>query len=432
MSRRTGVVLLAEQALHETGEHPENGQRLPAVVEHLRTGDDWGRLVVAEPRSAEVEDLLRAHTADHVEAVRRAAETGPTWIDGDTRVSPESFRVALKAAGAALTAVDLVTGRPAGPPTGRAAAAEGTAAPHEDVAAAEAAAPGTASGHGGEAGLEAARTESSRPAVARSATPRPEAARSAAADRTVPSRPAPPASPRPDSLFALIRPPGHHARPEQAMGFCLFNNAAVAARYARERLGLERVAILDWDVHHGNGTQDALWDDPSILFVSLHQWPLYPGTGWVTEVGGGAGEGYTVNLPMPPGCGDAEYGQAMDAVVEPILDRYDPQLLIVSAGQDAHAADQLAGELLSIPGYHSLSRRAAEFAQDRGIGLVALHEGGYNLSTLPRLDHAILGGLGDFAVDLSDPSAGIGPQITDWPERLAEIRRAQAPYWRLP
>jgi len=381
VSRRTGVVLLAEQALHETGEHPENGQRLPAVVEHLRAGEDWGRLVVAEPRSAEVEDLLRAHTADHVEAVRRAAETGPTWIDGDTRVSPESFRVALKAAGAALTAVDLVTGRPAASPAGE-----------------------------------------SRPEAARGAAP-----------RTVPARPAaPPASPRPDSLFALIRPPGHHARPEQAMGFCLFNNAAVAARYARERLGLERVAILDWDVHHGNGTQDALWDDPSILFVSLHQWPLYPGTGWVTEVGGGAGEGYTVNLPMPPGCGDAEYGQAMDAVVEPILDRYDPQLLIVSAGQDAHAADQLAGELLSIPGYHSLSRRAAEFAQDRGIGLVALHEGGYNLSTLPRLDHAILGGLGDFAVDLSDPSAGIGPQITDWPERLAEIRRAQAPYWRLP
>lgn len=352
MSRRTGIVLLAEQALHDTGEHPENGRRLPVVLEHLRDGGDWDRLAVVEPRAAGIDDLLRAHTEDHVELVRRAAETGPTWIDGDTRASPESFRVALKAAGAGLTAVDLVTGEA-----------------------------------GATAGL--------------------------------------------DSLFALIRPPGHHARPDQAMGFCLFNNAAVAARYATERLGLERVAVLDWDVHHGNGTQDALWADPSVLFVSLHQWPLYPGTGWLDEVGDGPGKGFTVNLPMSPGSGDSEYAQAMDTVVEPILDRYDPELLIVSAGQDAHAADQLADGMLSIRGYHDLARRAAEFAHDRGIGLVALHEGGYNLATLPRLDHAILGGFGGFAVDLTDPDAGARPAASDWPDRLAQIKRAQSPYWPL-
>ncbi len=154
----------------------------------------------------------------------------------------------------------------------------------------------------------------------------------------------------PKSLFALIRPPGHHARPEQAMGFCLFNNAGVAARYAREELGIE-VAVLDWDVHHGNGTQDILYADPSVLFISSHQWPLYPGTGWAGETGEGEGEGFTVNLPMPAGSGDFEHLDAMDRIIEPVLEQFDPGLLIVSAGQDGHAADQLANQMLTAAGY---------------------------------------------------------------------------------
>ena len=214
------------------------------------------------------------------------------------------------------------------------------------------------------------------------------------------------------------------------MGFCLFNNAAVAARYAQEALGIKKVAILDWDVHHGNGTQDAFYSDPSVLFISTHQWPLYPGTGWFEETGSGEGEGFTVNLPMPPGSGDFEHLDAMDRIIEPVLEQFDPGLLIVSAGQDGHAADQLASQMVSATGFNALARRSAEFSGRHGIGLVALHEGGYNLDTLPRLDHAILAGLGNFATDLAEPEE-IPRLDTDWQTRLEEITRTLSKYWNL-
>jgi len=231
------------------------------------------------------------------------------------------------------------------------------------------------------------------------------------------------------SAFAIVRPPGHHATADRAMGFCLFGNAAVAARYARERLGIARVAVLDWDVHHGNGTQDILYDDPSVLFVSFHQWPLYPGTGWIDEVGVGEGRGYTVNLPMPPGCGDREHLEGFEAVAGPILDQFDPGLLIVSAGQDGHVADQLASQNLTAAGYHALAEASARFAEERGIGLVALHEGGYNPDTLPLLDHAIYAGIGGFAPDLAGDAPAPAVGENGWEERLAQIRRVQSNYW---
>ena len=234
---------------------------------------------------------------------------------------------------------------------------------------------------------------------------------------------------QPDSLFALIRPPGHHATPDRAMGFCLFNHASVAARYAQANYPIDRVAILDWDVHHGNGIQDIHWQDPSVLYISLHQWPLYPGTGSVDEVGEGDGEGFNVNLPMPPGCGDLEYGEAIEAVVNPILEQFDPQLLIVSAGQDGHAADTLCNQMISATGFRDMAANASAFARSKGIGLVVLHEGGYNVSTLPQLDHAILGGLGGFDTDLTDIFAEGAPAVAAWPDRLAEIRKTQSRYW---
>ena len=197
---------------------------------------------------------------------------------------------------------------------------------------------------------------------------------------------------RPDSLFALTRPPGHHTGRDRAMGFCLLNHVSIAARYAQATYGFERVAILDWDVHHGNGTQEIHWEDPSVLFVSLHQWPLYPGTGRHDEVGAGDGTGRTVNLPLPPGSGDREHLEALDRVALPIIEAFAPQLLIVSAGQDGHAADTLSGQLLSAAGFRAMAERAAALAKRLGIGLVLVHEGGYNVSTLPALDRAILGG----------------------------------------
>jgi len=186
--------------------------------------------------------------------------------------------------------------------------------------------------------------------------------------------------------FALVRPPGHHALPERAMGFCLVNNIAVAARYAQAELGLGRVAIVDWDVHHGNGTQDIFWDDETVLFVSLHQWPFYPGSG-----GPGEENETTVNVPLTAGCGDEEYLDAFDARVVPAVRAFEPDLLLVSAGFDAHVDDPLAGMRVTADGFRELARRC------RGLAprLAAVLEGGYDPRTLPVLVRFALEGFSE-------------------------------------
>ena len=183
--------------------------------------------------------------------------------------------------------------------------------------------------------------------------------------------------------FALARPPGHHARPGTAMGFCLPNNVAIAARFAQAELGAERVAILDWDVHHGNGTQEIFWDDDTVLYVSLHQWPFYPGTGGPDDQ-----RDTTLNVPLRAGCGDAEYAEAFERAVEPAVSRFEPDLLLVSAGFDAHGDDPLADMRVSEAGFGWLAARCAALAPR----VAAVLEGGYNLATLPGLVGAALTG----------------------------------------
>jgi acetoin utilization deacetylase AcuC-like enzyme len=190
--------------------------------------------------------------------------------------------------------------------------------------------------------------------------------------------------------FCGLRPPGHHAEAARAMGFCIFNNVAVAARHALDSHGLERVLVLDWDVHHGNGTNDIFYESNSLLYASIHQSPLYPGTGALSENGSGEGEGYTLNLPVPPGSGHDEWLSLVQHVVVPIARSYRPQLVLVSAGFDAHHADPLANCELTEESYAALTATVRELARQLGAPLAFTLEGGYDLSALSASVIAVL------------------------------------------
>jgi acetoin utilization deacetylase AcuC-like enzyme len=196
--------------------------------------------------------------------------------------------------------------------------------------------------------------------------------------------------------IAAVRPPGHHAEADRPMGFCLFNNVAIAARALQHELGLEKIAILDWDVHHGNGTQHSFENDPSILYVSLHQFPHYPGTGNFNEAGEGAGLGSTLNLALPPGCGDLEYCGLVHRAVAPMIRRFAPQMILVSCGFDAHRDDPLSDMNVSAEGYREMTHAVAELARDLCGGRLAfVLEGGYAASGLEEGTDAVLGALLD-------------------------------------
>lgn len=295
------------------------------------------------PRAATREELERVHSPEYLDRVGATAGHA-VMLDADTFTSPESYEVALLAAGAAIQAAEH-------------------ALDHREPA------------------------------------------------------------------FALVRPPGHHAGRDRAMGFCLYNNIAIAAAAARAR-GVERVAIVDIDVHHGNGTQWMFYDDPSVLYVSTHQHPCYPGTGSADEVGNGDGLGFTVNVPLEAGATDADYALVYRDAVVPILDRFAPQLVLVSAGFDAHERDPLASMRVTTEGYAAVVRQVVEVAERHGVVALVM-EGGYELTALAACLGASLA-----AIDQTMPGAASatdtvpGTASSRGERALQAVRAAQAPFWR--
>jgi acetoin utilization deacetylase AcuC-like enzyme len=289
--------------------HPERPERAE-VFDRIATAwrERGGRVV--EPRPATREELLRVHDETHVASIEAVAGRA-VMLDADTFTSPESYDVAILAAGAAAQAAEhaLDTG---------------------------------------------------------------------------------------ETAFALVRPPGHHAERDKAMGFCLFNNVAVAAASAVAR-GLTRVAVVDIDVHHGNGTQWMFYDDPRVFYVSTHQFPFYPGTGAVTETGSGPGKGFTLNIPLAAGARDADYEIAYGEICEAI-DRFAPQILLISAGYDAHVDDPLASMRVSTHGYESIIRVLKAAAGRARCPIVLVTEGGYDLDALAACVEATVRVLAEGAV----------------------------------
>ena len=327
---------------HDTGQHPENANRLRAIMRYLERTGPWQQLEAITPTVAAVPAIALVHDRQYITQVRELAENGGGQLDADTVVSAGSYEAARYAAGGAIRAVEAVV--------------------EEQM----------------------------------------------------------------DSVFALVRPPGHHATAGQAMGFCLFNNIAIAARYALNKYSLERIAIIDFDVHHGNGTQDAFYNNPGVLYISTHQYPHYPGTGRMNETGEGEALGTTVNIPLPEGCGDGQYKEVFERIIVPAARRFKPRLIMVSAGYDGHWSDGLASMQLSISGFARITEIIRQMADEMCAGrLVFSLEGGYNLTALSasvRATFEALLGKKDIEDKLGQlPFEVEAPDITALLQQLMEI-----------
>jgi acetoin utilization deacetylase AcuC-like enzyme len=300
MEKKTAFIYSETYLKHDTGKsHPERKERLTAIVEHLNRTGLMEELIQVPIRLPTRQEIALVHPESYIDQLQRDIEGGATYLDPDTRVSPESYEVALQAVGGVLTAVDQVL--------------QGQV----------------------------------------------------------------------HTAFCAVRPPGHHAEPNRAMGFCLFNNVAIAARYAQHTYNLEKILIIDWDVHHGNGTQDIFYEDPTVFYFSIHQYPWYPGTGGSEERGAGKGKGFTLNIPVPAGTGDQEYISVFNSILRKQALAYAPDLILISAGFDAHRDDPLSHTRVTTEGFRSLSEIVSQIAQEKcDSRIVSVLEGGYNLQAL--------------------------------------------------
>ncbi|MCK9418345.1 MAG: histone deacetylase [Nitrospirae bacterium] len=230
----------------------------------------------------------------------------------------------------------------------------------------------------------------------------------------------------PHSIFAFVRPPGHHAEPDRGMGFCLFNNVAIAAEYAKEKYGLKRILIVDWDLHHGNGTQHAFNDDPGVLYFSSHQYPHYPGSGGFNEVGSGKGEGFTINAPFPPGFGDADYLTVYTNILEPVALEYMPELILVSAGFDTFVKDPLGGMKMTGEGFGALAGLIQDIARRTCDGRVLITlEGGYSPEGLRNGVRAVLQTL--LGRPAPAPKDALSAGVDGVMERIVSVHKK---YWK--
>lgn len=372
-------LLVVDDALFDEhrprGYHPERPERLQAARSALdRCTSEGLQTQKLDPRDATNEELAHVHDIAYVESLAPLAGNYAS-LDPDTYLSPSSVAAARRAAGASIALVEGLLNRP---PSG--AANDGA-------------------------------TRQPSPTFG---------AKDAEGD---------PKSLMVNAGLALLRPPGHHATRSRGMGFCLFNNVAVAAAHALNK-GLSRVAIIDWDVHHGNGTQDIFWSDPRVLYMSLHQFPFYPGTGAVQETGGADAPGHSVNVPLSAGAGDAVYTEAFRRIVTPVLDEFAPELVLISAGFDAHRRDPLAEMCVTDEGYAIMATAVTQIALRHAQGRIGFFlEGGYDLTALSSSLASVL--LASAAVASADaPPPSFAPMSFRHEDELTRARKAAAAHWR--
>ncbi len=337
------MIIYSERYLeHDLEHHPENSNRLKAVMRLLTKKDVFEKVPLVEPAYAKKEDILRVHALEHFEFIKHLSEKGDAMIDADTYVNSKSFDTALLSAGGIMSCVDKYF--------------EGY-----------------------------------------------------------------------DYSFALVRPPGHHAESSRSLGFCLFNNVAVGAKYALEKYGIKKIFILDFDVHHGNGTQEIFYSSKNVLYLSLHQHLLYPGTGSIEETGRGEGRGYTINIPLPPKTCDKSYLRVFDEIVMPVMKEFQPEVTFVSAGYDAHYSDPLGGMCLSSKCYYEIAKKLKLCTK---AGIIFGLEGGYNVDALANSVFATLAALFELGEESTEAPLEENERITSYvSSKIEAIKEHLLNYW---